>query len=1702
MTYTPGTLTSVAYIDPWGITPPGTWQTGVVAKTSNNPAGLVLAGCIVLGTTPMVSAIAAAGNTVRIVPPVPLSATQAYQCWLQWVTPGTTVEQLVWPAAQMVSATLVLPIPAIASMAVTTGNVAGTWTFGTGAGGVSGANLQIFNAAGQSAGFIQAQGNSGNKAITLASDTVYNVYIQAVQPAFPQTQGGFTAPFAYGSWSPPIPVATAAPTITSLAYDGATLTVGWNAVTVPSSPGPSLVAYSFLVTVGGTLVGEFPGGAGGGVAAIGAVALGAAVSVSARVRFGPVSGPPGTAASAIIGSPTIVGTTVAAAGGAVTVTATLAAPSTMPQGTALAVSLLCNGTAVATANATGTPPVATLSTTPVAGSTYTLVAQAVLAGNPAASGPRSAPAPVVLAAPTAPAISYDGTTLSASWAAVAAPGVAGYAATIVAGSTTLGVTGPETSLAVPLSLGPGQSATVTVAPLTVLGGGLSAQASYSFPAPTAPGFTAANVQGGVAALQWTPAASLALDGYQVMLTGTAPGGGANAVLTQFTEATGHAAVLPADDILRAWTASVAPVVRGSAVGSAAATTALLTVTPAIEAVSLAQVDANIVATIGWSLADYASNMDLAAAQLRVRILDGDATVATHTAAFTGTSGNVTVTLPSGPIARPMVSAQLVGNGVAGPVGAPLPFPALVPGNLIASYDGVMLRLSWAGGGNGVTGHRIVLTPSSGDPVIFAAGPDTSFEAVVALPWGSTWNATVQPVGDAATGIVSAAVAVSLPQVSAPSVTFTRLDGLALSASWSSAGSRNISYRLTLTGGGATIATQDTGPALSATLQLAVTPPPDATLTVTALVGQIPGPASTPAPGQGAVPTIARASIDAARQVSLTRSVPNGVTLTAVQPVAVWPGTESALPAAAATSPTSFVLPATVPNGAAIVLRGVNGVAMGTASAGVQLPTLAPTGFAIRYDGTTIDATWDPGPDGFTSGYETVLRVTGAPPVEGASAVPYSAIAYTPPQQPADAVATLEIAAVAGAATGPACAARTVITQVPQLTSASYDGASVALIWAAAPTTPATGTLVRLLNGGGEAASAVFSGTSGSFDAGAGPLSVTVQATGPGTTGPVGSAVALITAAPAIQSVAFAADGSCTITWATLAGASDYRLVIVRSGATVSTQSVGATQDSTVSVTLPAGSFAADLGYSVAVSASQVVGSCTVTGPLGDPVPVVARAPGNLVVSFDGGTVTAVWSAVPDAGVFGYRVSLLSGGTATKLGDTSGTSAALPVTNWTASDSILVQALAAQPTAASVLVTGPAAQAPLTTLGLFLSSDAAMPHIAPAKVAPITASDVVMLLPDLFPTVPDPMPDVAPFALSLIGDPPQGSWQPGLWYKLTLAQDGAAWNFTQDTSTIRTGLLQAYQQFLGKLHDASAPPVSIATVQQAIARAMPQTFAETLLYSYGIDFTGGSFDLRPGMILRAEYESYQSLGAVPDSQYLSGFVTSGVAEYAIASYSTGNNWLTGLDTFLANLTAANGLNVNPVPPVQGKSYGGGGVLDIFFTQFEQPFVRLVYAPDLLASNSTGSAILQRNPVLIAAGNLSDLDTATDSLRAGDPPGSAVASCYLRGRVTFSAAIDVFVNGTVERVAIGTTVGNLLAARAARPPIAGLPLAGVRLTRPAGAAILAGGTTTSYAPGEGLDIRLDWTGGHAYAATSDWLDLPLLHGDRILLSDALL
>jgi sulfur carrier protein ThiS len=368
------------------------------------------------------------------------------------------------------------------------------------------------------------------------------------------------------------------------------------------------------------------------------------------------------------------------------------------------------------------------------------------------------------------------------------------------------------------------------------------------------------------------------------------------------------------------------------------------------------------------------------------------------------------------------------------------------------------------------------------------------------------------------------------------------------------------------------------------------------------------------------------------------------------------------------------------------------------------------------------------------------------------------------------------------------------------------------------------------------------------------------------------------------------------------------------------------------------------------------------------------------------------------------------------------------------------------------------------------------HVAPQLGPKPTAFQLTLGLPELFSTrrgEPVALP------LDLVLTPADNA---PYAYVLGIPAGSRVWDFTDRPDVIAT-----WGEALTELQSLGLTPYGFAALTEAVSRSMPQTFAETLYFAYGLRFDRGYLDLRPGLVLRVEYESYQTVQA---ETAVSGFVTGGVAEYEVASYDNDGTRTNGLDAFLAQLTLQNGLEVpDPVWPGQGQLYGSGGVADLFASPLrERPYARLVFPPRLQPAipSSKGSTRPQDNCVLLAAAGLDELDRATEAVRARAAP-TGVAAAYLRGRAVVRAMVRVSVNGAPRLVPVGTTLGNLLASEGRRPPAVPLPLSGVAMHRPGTAAVLADGSAGDW------PVLPGWQPRDPAA-----LDLPLLHGDRLELT----
>jgi hypothetical protein len=1410
MSATAGTLTSVTYIDPWGITPPGSFQTGVVIITGGTPpSGTVLAACLVQGTTPIAYGTGATNNLARILPPAPLSPGLSYQVWIQWIAAGQKAEQATWPTSTMLTAAVIVAVPHIISGAVSGSTATVNWDFGIGAGGNSGAVVRFYDTAtGFSIGYIFQQGNSGSSAVPFDSTKSYVAYIQPVQPADAQTQGGFSAPFSFGPYAAPIPVTAAAPSISSVAFDGTTLAVGWAPVAVPASPVPTEVAYSLSLLDGQNVIASFPAAPNGGVALVDLPLRGRTITVAGLVRFGPIRGPLGGAQSIITSAPSISKATLAASGGSLTVTAAVVAPpSGLPVGATITVELLQDGITLSSKTASGTPLSAALTFTSAAGHRYALRAYAATT-TPVLSGPSCAPLPLLTTAPSLLRATYDGAWLTLGWTDAGA-GVTGHTVVLTpsTGNAISLTTGAATELAVQLDLDLNATWQVTVQPFGPNSLGL-ASSSAAVPMPTlaAPVISSASYDGRLLTLYWSRATLPYLTGYTVKLTGS----------SLLSLKTGPETSLA---LALAPTAATGTnvIVSGNSPSRSTAASAAVSIVAAVPTITAVTVSSQIAITWTLIMPNGASVVG--------ELLDGDTVVATAT----GTSTGATLSLPSTSSGSYAVRGHVELATARGPDSALVAVLPALPVLSAATYDGERLALAWqAGATAGLLGYTVTLKPATGNSITLTTGPAPMLEATLSLDLGTTWQATVQAFGANTTGRASAAMAVALPSLAAPVLRTLAYDGATLRINWAPAALPYLTgYTITLTGG-------------------------------------------------------------------VTQSVKTG-------------------------SETSLALP------------------------------LVPSALSTP----TITAT-----------------IT----------------ANAPTRNSATSTAT------------------TALVAIPTITKAVTDPLSgtTTVSWAALAS-PVSGYLVQLFVGG------------------------------------------VPTGAPLPANAA--------------------------------------------SLPLPGGlTPAADMA--IAVAATATVSSVALTGPYSPRFALPTRQPTITNVDYDGVSALVEWTAA--AGATGYRASVVAGGLNTPLAQITAPANAtqarftVPSPDTSKTYSIVIQAMVGESS-------GPlSAPVPLFMPGLYLSTSNNLPRLFPATMLTITPAATTIYLPNIGSLTQLPIPQsenpaTEPFIIDANSDSKTKAAFP---YTVKIASTA----LTFGSDSIRSSLKDSYTSLLLAAERQGATPQGIYVLQQVVARLMPQTFAETLFYAYGLLPTSQHADLRPGMILRVGFGAFNLLPGNKPPVWAIGYSGGGAVDYEIGDYfdDTNNAWLVGFDAFLGWLVSSGILSV-PAPtsdtspgPAFSES-GAADAADLFFPAFRRPFYRLFFPSSLQSATLPAQSLTMQQFTIAAASTYTILNNATAW------PSSGVSVAYFRGRAVVKLCIRVVLNGVEEVVPIGSTVGNLLDRFARRPPSTSIALRGLSLERALGPAIL--DPTAPYNAGAAYRVRFDWNQLATFGTGRDVLALPLLHGDRL-------
>lgn len=1614
----------------------------------NNPLGLYVYADGVL----YASAIAGApGNFVRLPLPQPLAPEPIYTAYLAYTMAGGGTR------GPLSNALPVLVVPAnITAVAYDGQAVSASWNNGVGTPPPTGGYVEVYTGSD-----TVAIGDTLGTSIVIPSpplvaNTAYKLRVNVQRGA------------SLGPPGPPADVLTYVAAPATVSYDGQNIGVTWGDI-----GGGGVTGVLVALLDGGTVVRTQPGGDRTTMMAA-ALSPSGTYDIKLQTVGNRTIGPLGTAVPVISVVPRVTGATYATSGSTSSVEVRWnASDISGAHGlTGYSVQLYENGaplgSPVAVSGATTDHVTVNVEGVLDPSKTHTVTVRAVGGAN--STGPAGAQSPVITASPQFVSVRYDGTNVAAKWTTVGQEGVSGYRVTV--GGTTL-----TTSLtSVTFAFSP-TAANPTISVLA-LGAAATGPPAVTTLLTTPVDVRSTNYDGLMLKAAWL--AATAPPAYLVeVLEGT------NAVASQTSTAL-QATLAVALSLSETYGVAVSPAsVDGIVIGPRSTAAPVIVATPSITGVAYdgTSVTGSVAAPSGVTLDSTTLKVSLYADGIAV----GNPVSASggqFTIPASGTAG-----------AGLTVRAQLTGakNNVAitAPLSSPVPVLTSTPviDSALLSYDGAKWNVAaawWLPESDPAAGKFTVILKQEGATLKTWTVSGTSLSDVApAFDASKTLELVVTPNGNYGNGPASAA-ATFVPTSVGPATSV--VDGGRLTVTWADvAGTSFTAHRLRLVQQvGASWLTIAAGESIGGTTGFIQLPSSlietDAVygITIDAAIGSAWTASNQVNPVIVQKPKITSASSPSAGSLEIAWDAPPSPSgVDGYRPVMVWEAGSLALDTLpGAPSNATLAIPSAVPNGAWITLAAKKGQTTGPICESVAFVAGVASGLAVGYDGTAVSASWNASEDSRVSAYEVTFTVKDQRPVTETVYTNSWSKAFAPADGQ---TASVSVRMAAGFSKSPATSAIDAILGRPSITGAAFNGSQLALTWSAVSDSAASAYVIDVVSGGEVMAEYTSGGTSATIPFAASADAIQVRAIGSSASGPLSIAFTPITATPNVTSIAFDTSGSLKIDWDAISGAGRYRVQFSIANDIVLTKNPTTNSLTLTAPELPPGDI-----YAVTVQAFASAANDDVSGPLSAALPAVVLPPPNVDIAYDGRTARVTWEPLASPAVIGYVTTILNGSTPVGTATTVGPAASIDIAYAPANNySVVVQAL-----------TGAGAGQPSTQAALFQSgwypstATNASSYIIPAAAAAMSSYDIVVYLPNIFTTyVSTGLPADPPFVFSTTGAPYS--------YKLTMPAGSAVWTFNADS--IRGDVVAAYQTLLTKLVQLNVTPLGWRMVQDAISRAMPQTFAETLYYGCAFVPGDGYIDLKPGMLLRADFESYQYLG--PDqtvSEFVDGFVSSSSAVYDVGSYVTSDNqWLTGFDAFLSQVTQSG--STVPAPQSDGStSSGGGGIVDLYYAQFRKSYVRLVYPPQLLGDR-TAEARTPFNVAVLAANDYPALATATQNLRNAQPLPSGVAATYLRGRTTLSACIRVWLDNQPLVVPVGTSVGNLLENMGRRPPIVipqsgapGIQLSGIVVERSVGYAVT---DPNDYSMSKGIPIRLDWNKGMAYSATTDWLNLPLLPGDRI-------
>jgi hypothetical protein len=1056
-----------------------------------------------------------------------------------------------------------------------------------------------------------------------------------------------------------------------------------------------------------------------------------------------------------------------------------------------------------------------------------------------------------------------------------------------------------------------------------------------------------------------------------------------------------------------------------------------------------------------------------------------------------------------------------GNAI-GPYGPGSDVLVTTPTIKEVQFSGTAISLEWTNlpGPPYPTGGQVVISaPHENEPdrsQFFIGANRGQFTPTPALNPGTAYAIAVASLRGKSQGPFGPSLAVIASQKAIATVAY---DGRMLSATWPGGDGSGVTGYLLLVFQGSAIIARQAANGSGGGLNVPLDPAGVYTVALQAIGLQSSGPISPSVAVISAVPGVS-AAVVTATTVTVTIMPPASSAGITQYQAFLYRGDDqvaSSPPVAAGASPTAVITFATAgQSGYAVRVQGLgNENISGPLSSTIPVLSAPPVVEQASIQGNTLTVAWrlPAAPAGtIAASTVTITPSQGAPIVfpnlHGTSAAFTLDANFLQPTLGYN----LTIVSTGPSGTTPPSIALPLIPSAPSFSQAAYDGRQIIATWqwpaGATGANVATGYQLVLSSNGTPLQRVEVLGLSGAFTPdmpmGIDPsLALSVAAFAPGSAGSASTAVALIQTYPTVTAAETnASTGVTTVSWGavTFPAAITY-LVQLFLGSAPQGSPLPA---SGTSLALP-GELMPAADMAIAVAAIATVAGALVTGPYGRRFALPTGQPVVTSADYDGINVSAAWA--PLTGVAGYVATVLNAAHAAvgSSPQTSGTTVAFPLA-LTATDgpfTIVVQAVI---DGGSGL---PSAPLPLFQPALFVSTDlpgTAPPNIYPAATLALGATQISIYLPPLLQTGTDPLvvsPVIGAFDLQANTDPATKTAFPNV---LVFAANSNVWTFIA-SEPIRSQLQVQYISFLQAAEAAGASKWGISVLQQAISRWMPQTFAESHYYAYGLNLSGGpgtgSIDLRQGLVVRVGFANYTNVWSGQSNSWLNGFGGGSPADFDVAdSVSSAGDWQLSMDSFVAMLTASGAMTVSPPGSITGAgaSAGVADPADLFFPTFPNPFYRLFFPGQLQDPTGTGSIVTEANFALASAASFTALSSSSPL------PGSTTPLAYFRGRAVLRLMIRIRVNGAEVVVPLGTTVGNVLDRYGVRPPATAIQLTGVTLERATGPGLAVLGPSPqppslTYDSATRRRIRLDWSTMANYGGPADATNLPLLHGDRM-------